>query len=152
MRLFVLFAALYFCIPPAMTLLDPRFRGEVYPLSMWSMFYRVHNRMDDYGVRILSIDGKNLRNPRYFEHAKLSKSHSISAYHAIQKLGRATEGGDESRVASARRTVERAYLGQRRITYELVSRKWDPYERFMNNEFIEEKVLGQFESRRGKRP
>jgi hypothetical protein len=108
--------------------------------------------MDDYGVRILRIDGNKLDRPRYFEQTKLPKSRNVSAYHAVQKLGRASVGGREPRIERARKTVEGAYFGKRLITYELVSRKWNPYERFTTGKFIEEKVLRRFQSTGGNEP
>lgn len=128
----------YFVVPPAATIVFPRLRGEIYPLSMWSMFYRVHNRVDDFGLRI--VGGKPNKGALYFEDSGLSRSHSIAGYHAIQKLGRQVKAQNAAGVSRARKTVEKAYL-KASVDYEIVERSWDPYERFKQGTFLKEQVL-----------
>lgn len=143
---------IYFSVPPTLTVFEPKFRGEVYPLSMWSMFYRVHNQMEDYGVSILAQDGKPLSAPLRFEASGFPKSHDISAYHAIQKLGRAVDSGRKGSIDRARRTVEKAYL-RGNVRYEVVARVWDPVERFKTGAIKREVVKGTFSTRmRGASP
>lgn len=145
--IFAVFSGVYFMVPPIATVLFPRLRGEIYPLSMWSMFYRVHNRVDDFGLRVLSVGGKERSGRPYFEAAHFKRSKSIAAYHAIQKLGREIVANDDRRIERTRRTVEEAYLPESTVEYEIVRRSWDPYQRFQLHTFLKERTLIRLRSR-----
>ena len=121
------------------------------------MFYKVHNTMEDVGIRVTSVQGKSLKRPTYFEDANYKHSKKVSAYHAIQKFGRAATAAKKQglragrlppSVLKARQQFEAAWLRKAQVQYELVHRRWNPYERIHAKKFQQQKVLYSFESKK----
>jgi hypothetical protein len=132
-------------VPPLATVARPSLRGDLFPLSVWAMFARVHNVMDDFGLLILQIADRPLEPPRYLEEVGpgLPAGGSIEAYHAVQALGQATAAGDDGRVATLRTLVEGRYLAATPgVRYQLVRRRWDPLRRWRGHPFRSEEPLG----------
>jgi len=126
---------------------DRRSEGELFPLSLWSMFNRVYSQIDDYGLRVLSIPGRPAASPPpYFENAGFGASQSVTAYHAIQAFAELTVS-HRAGAEEARRLVEERYLSQPGVEYELVARRWDPLVRWNGGAFKMERPVGRFVSR-----
>jgi hypothetical protein len=143
-------AALALTVGPVLVLaLHRRSEGELFPLSLWSMFNRVYSQVDDYGIRILSSAGRPVAvPPPYFENAGFEASRSVTAYHAIQTFAELTVA-HEAGAEEARSLVERRYLAQPGVEYELVARRWDPLVRWNGGAFKSERPIERFTSKVG---
>jgi hypothetical protein len=146
----VTIVALALTVGPVLVLaIHRRSEGELFPLSLWSMFNRVYSQVDDYGIRILSIAGRPVASPPpYFENAGFEASQSVTAYHAIQKFAELTVS-HEAGAEEARNLVERRYLAQSGVDYELVARRWDPLVRWKGGPFQAERPIERFTSQVG---
>jgi hypothetical protein len=142
--------ALVLTLGPVLVLaVHRRSEGELFPLSLWSMFNRVYSQMDDYGLRILSIAGRPVAEPPpYFETAGFEASQSVTAYHAIQKFAELTVA-KEPGAQEARSLVEERYLARPGVEYELVARRWDPLVRWNGGAFKSERPIERFTSKVG---
>jgi hypothetical protein len=118
--------------------------GELFPLSRWSMFNKVFTTRDDFGLRVIEVDGKRLDNPTYLEHAGLKPKPTISTYYAIQAVGQRLGRGDELETAKA--LVERTYLPPTGVKYEIVARKYDVLRVWQGETFTSERVLATFDA------
>lgn len=119
---------------------------ELFPFFNWSLFTKIPNEKNDYGLRITMIEGEALESPIYFESADdwLAEAHSIVAYNAIQDFGRAVRDEDEALVAEIRPYIESLYLENKPMRYDVVRRTYTPLERWQTGEFANEALLGQF--------
>jgi len=144
----VTLAALALTVGPVLVLaIHRRSEGELFPLSLWSMFNRVYSQVDDYGLRILSIAGEPVASPApYFENAGFEASQSVTAYQAIQKFADLTVS-HEAGAEEARNLVERRYLARPGVDYELVARRWDPLVRWNGGAFKTERPIERFTSK-----
>lgn len=120
-----------------------RSKGEMFPLSRWAMFDRVDSQVNDYGLRIEAAGSGPRATPVYFENAGLPASSSVTAYHAIQKLGDAL-AAKRADLPDARALVEAQYLGRPGLGYEVVARRWDPLVRWHGGPFQSERTIGHF--------
>jgi hypothetical protein len=139
----------YVALPPAATVWQPTLRGDLFPLSMWAMFYRVHNVMEDFGLLILEVGDERLIPPRYLEDAgpRFRAPGSIAAYHTIQALGRALAAGDARQVAALRTLLEAHYIhpsAPATVGYRIVRRRWDPIRRWRQHDFLSEEPMETF--------
>jgi hypothetical protein len=120
---------------------------EIFPFASWSLFTLVPNERNDYSIRLLRVNGQALSPARYYEDCgKIFPSASGNAsWMALQELGRAQVRGDAIGVAEVRRYFEPLHLsGAGAVEYELVSRRWDPMERWRHGLFREQRVLKRF--------
>jgi len=108
--------------------------GEVFPVSSWTLFLYVPNRVSEYDVELLSLAGERLPEPLALHRARgrVPGAGDISAAQLVQRMGRAHEAGDEARLAELRRLFERRWLGDASapLEYRLVRHHYSPIERW----------------------
>jgi hypothetical protein len=120
---------------------------ELYPFASWSLFTWVPNEVNDHSIRLLSIDGRPLDPPIFFEDSREHfRGAPLSPARVMMlHLGRATESADEKTAADLRRRFERLYLdGQGAVEYEIVARRFDPLERWRQGHFRGLTPLGRY--------
>lgn len=126
--------------------------GEVFPVSSWTLFLRVPNRVSEYEVEILSVAGARLPEPLALHRAggRFPGSGDISATRLVQRMGRAHEAGDEARLAELRRLFEQRWLGPERapLEYRLVRHHYSPLERWKGGSVGGREILRSFRFRR----
>jgi hypothetical protein len=125
------------------------FRTELYPIFTWCLYCRIPNELQDYDLRILTVNGEKLVLAPYFQEASqwFQEANSRSAYRSIQKLGLAVEVGDTEMIKEVRRFFEPLYLGRANVVYyEIVKRSFNPMERWKYGSFKSVTSLGLFES------
>jgi hypothetical protein len=108
------------------------FRTEIYPIFTWCLYCRIPNELQDYALRILTVNGEKLVLTPYFQEAGqwFQEAKSRSAYGSIQKLGLAVEASDTEMIEEVRRFFEPLYLGRANVVcYEVVKRSFNPVER-----------------------
>lgn len=127
---------------------------ERYPFASWSLFSKVPGVVDDHGLLLISINGRQLEPPVMFEESGRwfwAAGHH-AAYCAILDFGSAVAQENEPEMERRRRLVERLYLGggKASVEYQLVRRRWDPMQRWRGGDFIELEVLSSHRvARRG---
>lgn len=125
--------------------------GEVFPVSSWTLFLEVPNRVSEYGVELLALGGEELAEPLALHRARgrVPGAGDISAQQLVQRMGRALHAGDEGRLAELRRLFEQRWLGARSAParYRLVRQHYSPLERWRGGEAAGEvQVLRHFDS------
>jgi hypothetical protein len=129
-------------------------RGEIFPFASWSLFTLVPNEVRDYTVHITEINGRRIDPPLAYEnsHAHFLNAHSHNAYISIQKLGRAVESKDDAAIRRIRGYFEHLDLNMRSgevaggagVTYDIVTRRYDPVERWRQGTFRSTRLLATF--------
>jgi len=122
-------------------------RNEVFPFFTWELYARVPNRVTDYTIRITALNGKELEKPLYFQQSRkyFSKAHSVSAYFAFKKLGKAIRSGNKKKINYHRKYIEQIYLaGYESLEYDVVSRSYNPLNKIRNNKIKKSKSLKSF--------
>jgi hypothetical protein len=144
-RAVVVFCLLY-ALVAAVTRTDERF-----PLFGWSLFSQVPSAHgSDYSVRLVELDGRRLKPPKYYEDAKLvDQGRLVQATRAMTALGRAAERDPNGDVVTYRAGVfEGVYLNEyKRGRFEVVKRTYDIRDRFDCRCFVSETVLGEYDFR-----
>jgi hypothetical protein len=123
-------------------------RPEHYPFASWSLFSRVPNRVEDYSLRLLAVNGRPLTHPVWFEDTRLlfPAATNHNARVSIQRLG-AVSDQDADEAQRMRRHVERLFLGGRGpVKYELTRRVYDPLQRWQTQQFQAVETVGLFET------
>lgn len=124
--------------------------GEVFPVSSWTLFLYVPNRVDEYAVEILALGGAPLPQPLAFHEAKglFPGAGNISAQQLVQRMGRASRDGDRAGLAELRDLFERRWLGEPAgaVRYRLVQQRYSPLERWRSGALLESRALERFES------
>ncbi len=119
---------------------------EVYPFASWSLFTWVPNEVNDHSVRLISLNGRSLDPPLFFEDSReyfrgapLSPARGLMLH-----LGREMQRGSAD-APDLRRRFERLYLnGQGAVEYEVVARRYDPLERWRAGRFRGIEPLGRY--------
>jgi hypothetical protein len=108
--------------------------GELFPVSSWTLFLKVPNRVTEYGIEILAVGDAPLASPRPFHDARdlFPGAGDVRADRVVHRMGRALLSGDESRLEELRRLFEGRWLGADRapVRYRLVRRIYSPLERW----------------------
>ncbi|OGP08945.1 MAG: hypothetical protein A2048_02610 [Deltaproteobacteria bacterium GWA2_45_12] len=145
-RIFIFSLAL-FCVVTALATevlnnLHFKVQGEIFPFFSWSLFSRVPNLKEDYGIKINSIDGQDIGSV-WFQDAEshFKKAHVIDAYVTIKKMGLAFENGDGEKLKELQGFFETYYLEGKKVNYTLEKRSFYPLKRFKTGEFESEKPL-----------
>lgn len=142
----VIFLALYLVIGYGFKLTQDR---EIFPIFSWSLFTNVPNQINDYGIRIVAIDGQELDTPFYYEEGKdtFIDYDSAQAYFNFRDFGRALTAGNTERVEEIRGYLESLYLEEAgQIRYEVVARSWDAVDRWNGGGFLTEEVIAVYET------
>lgn len=122
---------------------------ELFPIFSWSLFTNVPNRINDYGIRIVAIDGQPLDTPFYYEDGKgtFTAYDSAQAYFNFRDLGRALETGDTENATEIRGYMEALYLEEAgQVSYEVVARSWDAIDRWNGGAYLSEEVIATYET------
>ena len=104
-------------------------RNEIFPVFSWALFAKVPNKIDEYSIRIISVNGKPLQKVVSYNNASrwFTKSNSVNAYYTIQTLGRAVSSGNAVKVQEIRKYFEPLYLGDvKTVKYDLIKRSFNP--------------------------
>lgn len=123
--------------------------NEIFPLFTWELYAKVPNRINDYTIRIISINDEKLTPPIYYQDSKkyFSKAHSVSAYFAFKKLGEAVRSGKKINIDFERRYIEQIYLsGYKSLEYEIIVRKYNPIAKIKYNKFKAHKLGAVYKS------
>ena len=126
---------------------DGNYQNTFFPFFSWSLFKRIPNKFSDYGVLVVSIDGKRLEGVNYFQdlNFKFQKAKSVDGYYAIQKMGRALEHQNFKEFNKARILFETYYIGEAKtVKYSIVKRSYIPLKKTITYKIY--KKLGDFES------
>ena len=128
-------------------------RDEIFPFASWSLFTLVPNDVRDYTVHVTEIGGETVDPPLPFERSKrhFAEADSHGARISIQRLGRALERDEAAEVERVRAYFERLYLNGGGVSgavvhYDVVSRRYDPLERWRDGTFRESRILARFQT------
>lgn len=129
-------------------------RPEFFPFASFSLFSRVPNVVNDFSVRVRSIDGNCVGDDVWFEWSPTIFLHA-SDHHAIVAVHRLGDlidhaGVDDPGVARMRRWLEQNWLRRRSsssrgvMEYEIVSRRYDPLARWRDGTFLQVRHVASF--------
>lgn len=125
-----------------------RQRPEIFPFFSWDLFTYVPTQVkQDFSLSIVAIGGQPLAEPVYFEQAKtlFAKADAIEAMDAIQNLGLAVSANDPAEIARVRAYLEPLFLSDAgAVEYTLVTRWFNPLERWETGVFVREQPLMTF--------
>ena len=125
-----------------------RASGEVFPVSSWTLFLHVPNRVTEYGIEILAVDGRALEAPRAYHEARelFPGAGDVRADRVVQRMGAALRAGDEARLRELAALFEGRWLGAERrpVRYRLVRRVYAPLERWRSGALLERAALRDF--------
>lgn len=124
---------------------------EIIPFFGWSLFSKVPNEDSRYALLLHSKNGRALEPPVPFLEApsSIAAGNRYLGRKVIQRLGRAVDEGNATRVAELRRLLEENYL-HGRVVYQLVFERYDPLARWRSGENLEQRSLGRFTSGEGR--
>ncbi len=113
---------------------------EIFPFYSWVMFALTPQEEEDYAVKISVVEGVPLDVPVVFQEAGelVHSAESIAVYQRIQRMGKAWEKGDTG--CGDRAIFEREYF-RKRVSYDLVKRRFDPIERWKSGRFEETRLM-----------
>lgn len=120
---------------------------EIFPFFAWNLFDRVPNQQSDYVVQILAVGEQPLAVPVAFSDASewFEDTESITAYHSLQKLGKAARNGRDEELLERREVFEATFLaGAGPVDYELVRRRYRPLERWRDGTFLSSEPMARF--------
>ena len=119
---------------------------EWFPFFSWSLFSNIPNDIEDYGARVLALDGETLDPPLMFEQLepRLRGSRSQVVHRGLQELGAAWESGDVATVESLTGQLERGLFRDRAVTWELLHRHYLYYDLVVHGRLLDERPLARF--------
>lgn len=124
---------------------NQNYANSLFPIFTWSLFNKIPNKFDDYGLLIMSIDNQKLGRQTYFEQMSdiFADAESKNAYFAIQKLGKALNKNNTKKFVKLRKLIETNYLKDvKYLEYKIVVRTHKPFGN--NSDYKIVKVLGNF--------
>ena len=122
-------------------------KPEWFPLAPWDMFSRVPNHSSFFGLKIHAYKRDRLAEPvfwgdyRHLRHA----SQSITNFYLVQKWGAAVVR-KQPNAKKLQAMVVANILKNRPSDYELIVRKYNPLEMYLEGEYAEES-FGRFTHR-----
>jgi hypothetical protein len=122
-------------------------RSEVFPVFSWSLFSSTPDPIrEDFGVRLLELDGRELSPPVYLEQSGLvSGGAAAQAREAVQRLSRALRQNDDQLPALVA-FFESTYFDQYSTgRYQVVLRRYDILERGSCDCYLSEEVLAEID-------
>ena len=110
--------------------------NQIFPFSAWDLFEDIPNRRNDYGVIIMSYNGKIVSPPKLFQDSKdiTPEYGSIIAYRLIQNFGKAYDRSDTQEAERLRAIFEANYM-KAPARYSLVKLVYDPVERWKTGKY-----------------
>ena len=122
--------------------------GEIFPVSSWTLFQKVPNRVTEYGIEVVALEGRALPAPRAYHEAReiFAGAGDVRADRVVQRMGAALRDGDEARLRELARFFEARWLGAEHapLRYRLVRRVYSPLERWRSGALLEETPLRDF--------
>lgn len=115
--------------------------GEIFPVFTWSLFSRVPNHVQDFAIRIHSIDNIKLRKPTYLEslHDTFPHADAGNSRQIVDRLGHALTGDRTAEIAQLTRQLEEVLFHQHdSVEYEVVQRSYMPANRWRDGPFHDE--------------
>jgi hypothetical protein len=112
--------------------------GEIYPIAPWALFCFVPNYEVDFGIRLLAINGSELKEQPYFEQLpNFSAVQKTVGSGIIHDMGVLASSDDGPRFETQRSLFERNFLSavSQHVRYELVRREYDVLARWRTGAF-----------------
>jgi hypothetical protein len=123
-------------------------REEWFPIASWALFSTVPNENNDYGLRLMQIDGRKLDPPLPFERAEqfFWSAKKSTARGMIQALGASIARHDMAQSEALRQSFEPLHLrGHKQVIYQVVARQYDPLERWHGGGFDRIRPLATYQ-------